>query len=453
MNIIFINIPNVPFTDKSILIEPIDILTVATYIKFLGHRVSILDMDVKRMEVIELNGYFTNNPNDVAVFLYDYHIPLHNDSSIVNLLWALSICKDHNIKTIVGWKIATYRPEILFQTNNLVDIAISNEVELSLSRILENEDWNYYILTEIPWISFKNWDKLIRTDRNINKISLDLLPIADRELIDIDDYIDVRTILSSRSCTMKCSFCNVPNFWWDRRVRSPQSVVSEIEYLVNKFWAKKILFLDDNTTIEQDRIDKICDLLIEKNLWVSLGCLGNILNFDERIMNKMYLAWFRWIHYWIESGNPSVLASINKNFNLDEVRKNILKTKNIWFLVRTSWILDLPSSNSTAIEDTINLILETQTDEIRIHRLVKRLWSKLWLYVSLNNSWSQYIHGNFEDRESLNSDNLFDKTRFLKEQLLANNYRVLTNTEDNLNITKSDKKLVSFCPLKYWHNW
>ncbi len=50
MSIIVINPPNKPFTNSSILAEPLDVLQVATIIKGKFNNVKVIDMDASRME-------------------------------------------------------------------------------------------------------------------------------------------------------------------------------------------------------------------------------------------------------------------------------------------------------------------------------------------------------------------------------------------------------------------
>lgn len=47
--ILLINPPNKPYTEKNLLIEPIDVLTIATYIQQEGYQVKVIDMDAKKI--------------------------------------------------------------------------------------------------------------------------------------------------------------------------------------------------------------------------------------------------------------------------------------------------------------------------------------------------------------------------------------------------------------------
>ena len=53
MNILVINPPNSPYTNRSILAEPIDVLQVATIINDKFSNVSVIDMDLNMMESLK----------------------------------------------------------------------------------------------------------------------------------------------------------------------------------------------------------------------------------------------------------------------------------------------------------------------------------------------------------------------------------------------------------------
>ena len=75
--VLVLNAPNVPFSDPSILIEPIDVLTVATWIRQLGYVVQVCDMDREQMSPQEVERVLDSWLADVVVIPFDYHIPLY----------------------------------------------------------------------------------------------------------------------------------------------------------------------------------------------------------------------------------------------------------------------------------------------------------------------------------------------------------------------------------------
>ncbi|MDR2541147.1 MAG: hypothetical protein LBD11_05200 [Candidatus Peribacteria bacterium] len=86
MNVLVINPPNIPFTNPGILIEPIDVLTIATSIQSQDFSVSILDMDVRKMLTNDLKSYLENKNFSHVIIVYDYHIPLHTNEAFNEIL-------------------------------------------------------------------------------------------------------------------------------------------------------------------------------------------------------------------------------------------------------------------------------------------------------------------------------------------------------------------------------
>jgi len=460
MNILVINPPNVPFSSQGILIEPIDVLGIASYIATLGHEVRLLDMDIHRIRPGEFPGHVNGTAYDVAVIIYDYHIPLHCDGTLQAVKEIASHAKARGTKVIVGGKTATYKPKELLFEGSPVDVLIRHEAEPALDSLLMLNEWTSKTLSDVYGISYLNNENHINsTDKPEKPFELDKLPISDRRLIDLDAYIDVRTILSSRGCHMKCDFCHVPGFWGNWRGRSANSVADEIECLTKEYGTKKILFLDDNATVSRKRIKEICGKLIERKVKVSMGCLGSLNLFEEGMMETMYKAGFRWIHYGVESGDNRLLKSIHKKVNADDVRRIVQQTKSMGFRVRTSWIMDLPDTTEDELKRTADLILELRTEEIRLHHLAIRMGSSIYEEYSDIPS-TQYIHQGVQNQNlcKVSTDRVRRVVESVAKELGNSDYAVVRHPDEFIDIdelTNRSKGLnvVSLCPLRYGLGW
>lgn len=360
MNILLINPPNEPFSERKLLIEPIDIITLATYLQELKQNVKFLDMDCKQMKCNELIKYIENEfmPN-IIIVSYDYHIPLHTQEALKNIAQICKEAKRYNIKTIMIGKTVTYNPQIIDSIK--FDIGIIGEVEETIKNILNTGIDNIEELLKIRGIVIKKDNKIVINEANKEKYELDKLPIPNRDLVEMKDYIDIRSILTSRGCINKCDFCPTYNYWGSWRSRSAKNVVEEIEYLVQNYNTKKIIFLDDNATSSQKRMREISKAIIEKNVDIRLGCLASINTYDKATFELMYKAGFRWIHFGIESGSQEVLKNNNKNFDIENAKKVIKEIKQMGYRVRTSFIFDLPTTKREDMQKTIDFILETRT--------------------------------------------------------------------------------------------
>lgn len=461
MNILLINPPNAPFSEQKLLIEPIDIITLGTYLQQLGENVKFLDMDCKKLNNKDLENYIKNvfYPN-IAIISYDYHIPLHTDKALENISEICKEFKKYNIKTIMIGKMVTYNPKIIDKIN--FDIGIIGETENTIKNILDI-GFNNEELSKISGIVFKNNKEIIVTQYNYNKEKIDLndLSIPNRKLVDLTDYIDIRSILTSRGCINKCDFCPVHNYWGDWRGKTAENVVNEIEDLIEKYNTKKIIFLDDNATANNIRMEEISNILIKKKINIKLGCLASINTYKKETFELMYRAGFRWVHFGVESGSQKVLENNNKKFNVDYAKQIIKEVKQIGFRVRASFIFDLPTTTKEDMEETIKFILETKPHEIRGHFLTLRLGTTIYEKLSKEKDIpNQYIHSDkplLESKVYTNSEMLKD-IDILINKLISEEYKIVRDVKEWENLEKlrnknGEIKFLSFCPSRYGIDW
>lgn len=456
--VLVINPPNAPFTRQSLLIEPIDVLGVATFIQSLGNRVNVLDMDVKQIKPGDIQDYIADFAPDIMVIIFDYHIPLHTTESIKGINEISGIAQSNGVKVIIGGKTSSCYPESFLQ--NDVDIVIHGEMEPALSDLFQSGAWSGVFLSKILGISYEIDGEIYSTEKRIEKIDLDSLPIPDRSLIDMDDYIEVRTILSSRGCFGRCKFCATPSFWGNFRGRSAKNVVDEIEYLVKRYSAKKILFLDDNATASKIRMQEISLEIIRRKIKCSLGCLGTISTFDFDTMKMMKKAGFEWIHYGAESGCIKALRRQNKGISPQDIRRVIRETKKIGFRVRASFILDLPEIDEQGMKDTISLILDSEPDEIRAHFLAIRVGTEYHRNSANAAIPSQYIHNDKSTNHlcMMPKELMQNYVDCLSQKLARLGYLSIDDIKEwddveRLKQNNPELKFISFCPARYGLGW
>lgn len=460
MNILLINPPNIPFSEQKLLIEPIDVITLGTYLQELRCNVRFLDMDCKKFDLNDLSEFIEKEfKPDIVIISYDYHIPLHTQKALENITKICETIRKYDIKTIMIGKTITYNPKIIDIIK--FDIGIIGETENTIKNILNIDICNTTELTKINGIIFKKDNEIIINNPIKEKYDLDKLPIPNRDLADIKDYIDIRSILTSRGCINQCDFCPTYNYWGSWRGKSAENVVKEIEYLIQKYNTKKIIFLDDNATANKKRMQEISNLIIQRNIKIRLGCLASINTYDKETFELMFKAGFRWVHFGIESGSQRVLENNNKNFDVNYAKQVIKEVKQVGFRVRTSFIFDLPTTTQEDMKKTIEFILETQPDEIRGHFLTLRLGTTIYNKLSKEKEIpTQYIHSDkplLENQEYTNSEMLQDIDN-LTNKLKEKDYKIVRDVKDWEDLEKlrnKDRKIkfLSFCPSRYGIDW
>lgn len=129
-----------------------------------------------------------------------------------------------------------------------------------------------------------------------------------------DDY-SIDTVYTSRGCPWSCTFCanDMVNKQW--RARSPENVVEELAMLHDPKRRKLIKMWDANFLTDVKRIEKLCDLMIERDLtnfkiWTETR-VEDIVR-AEGILGKLYRVGLRNVSLGIESPNAETLKLMNK---------------------------------------------------------------------------------------------------------------------------------------------
>jgi radical SAM superfamily enzyme YgiQ (UPF0313 family) len=375
-------------------------------------------------------------------------LPLHTSITIDNIF---EIIKNTNKKTkfiIIGKTSSYYYEKFL---NNGFDIIIRGTAEGIINDVIKYiNDLNK--LKNIPNIVFKDDNEIIITKTNNSHINYDLLPMINRDFINISDYMDTRTIITSRGCNGMCNFCTTPYFFKQWTSKSPEDVIKEIELLIKKYNTKKIIFLDDNALVDKNRMLKICELIKIKKIKCLFGCLCSIKCYDKNTLEEMYKVGFRWIHFGLETGSERILKLMNKEMNIEKVKQIINEVKDIGYRVRTSFILDYPTSTSEDIDKTKELILSIMPHELRLHYLAYRVNTPVFFENKEILNKSQYIHNN---KPNVENNELTESINSLLLELNKNNYNLITNDIDwNIyNNKNKNTKIVAFTPIKYGMCW
>jgi anaerobic magnesium-protoporphyrin IX monomethyl ester cyclase len=96
-------------------------------------------------------------------------------------------------------------------------------------------------------------------------------------------------MFSSRGCSNLCIYCF--QIYRDRhiRYRSAENVVAEIEECINKYGIKEIKFLDDQFTGNYERVEKICNLIVEKKLDITWYTSAIANTVDKKLHPPLYI--------------------------------------------------------------------------------------------------------------------------------------------------------------------
>lgn len=178
------------------------------------------------------------------------------------------------------------------------------------------------------------------------------------------------TMITSRGCPFRCSFCDkgVSGSRW--RAREPEDVVDELAHLVRDLGVGFVSFYDDNFTLRRARVVGICEALLRRGLRVEWKCEGRVDGVDLELLRLMRRAGCRVVAYGVESGNAETLALLRKDIQLHEVRQAFADTRAAGLRSVAYMILGAPGEGAQAVRQSLDFVRALGADYAQFSSLV-----------------------------------------------------------------------------------
>ncbi len=334
---------------------------IAASLKKQGVKVKILDLN------LEINPDFILN-KELREFFPDY-IGISLTTPLFNLakFYARLIkSKLKDVVLIAGGPHPTVLPEDFLKETDF-DIVIRGEGDESIAEVIKGNN-----LEDIRGISYKKNGRIFSNSKRDLIAQLDNLEFPALDLYEIGRYIHpkavarrnpVASIETSRGCFGKCSFCNKSIFEAKYRMKSPERVIEEMQYILSLGF-KEIHIVDDLFTGELNRAKTICEAIIRREVdltWYPRGGL-RVDRIDKELTVLMKRAGCYRIPLGIESGSQQVLDKMQKMITLEQVRSAVNMAKNAGLEVEGYFMLGLPGETNETIQDTLDFSLSLNLD-------------------------------------------------------------------------------------------
>jgi len=257
-------------------------------------------------------------------------------------------------------------------------------------------------------------------DRELDDYAWDLLPpinnyrahtmhcFQDFEESQSDDFSDVRSpyvaMYTSLGCPYSCSYCCINAVFQKTGIRywSLDKVLSWIDTIVNKYGVKNIRFDDELFILSPKRIERFCDLIIERGYNLNIWVYGRVDTIKDSLLNKLKKAGINWICLGIESGNEKVRKNMNKIIgkSITEVVKSI-QSHDIYVL--GNYMFGLPDDNINTMEETLQLSMDLNCEFTNYYTVMAYPGSSLYEWASgkqgyLPDNWWGFSQHSFETK-------------------------------------------------------
>ena len=357
----FANPPNyMRHADSTTRLPPLGLLYIAGYLMaYTDHEVAVLDANLEDLSYDAIKERIRQyNPDIVGISAYTFTL-----LDTIEIAHRVKLVNEETFVVIGGPHAFIYPAQTAMLSS--VDAVVPGEGEEVMTELVEALAKGIP-LEKVSGLYFNKQGQLLSTPtRSIIK-DLDALPFPARKLVPLEAYKFVSdtstfstTMISSRGCRFKCTFCDVP--FRSIRARSSDNVVDEISECAEMGY-KEINFYDDNFNFSEDRVVAICKEIIDRNISVRFGIRARVDKVNSQMLHLLYRAGCRRINFGVEAGDDETLKYLKKGITTEMVRNAVKLTKDAGIEVVTYFILGIPGRPKEVSLRTIDFAIELDPD-------------------------------------------------------------------------------------------
>jgi radical SAM superfamily enzyme YgiQ (UPF0313 family) len=248
----------------------------------------------------------------------------------VNALEIIRSARESGWTVIVGGPEPANYPEQYLDSG--ADVVIVGEGELALESFLRcsahREAWS-----SIGGLVYRTADGQLVTTESAPLIKdLDAQPWPDRDQIDMPRYLDTWrkfhgkgsvSLITARGCPYRCNWCSHSVYGMTHRRRSPNAVVNEVEWILERYNPDMLWLADDVFTIHHGWLFEFAAEMRRRRLSIPFECITRADRVNEKVART--LADLRCFRVWIgsESGSQRILNAMQRGVTVDQVRSAV----------------------------------------------------------------------------------------------------------------------------------
>jgi len=339
-----------------------------------GHRIRLYDAPADRLAVSDVFTLLGDFQPDILVV--DTSTPsIYSDAKTAEKF-------KEQFKDIFVVLVGTHPsalPEQVIEINPCIDAVAVGEYDYTIRDLAKTIELKQPLET-VDGLVFRKNEKIVKNPER-NKIeNLDALPFVSsvyRKYLDYKNYFFAAAnypmvmIMTGRGCPHRCFFCVYPQVFHSRRyrVRSPENVVDEFEYITNNFpKVKEIGIEDDCFSANRSHVRKICELIIERKIRIKWYC--NVRgDLDYELLKLMKQAGCRLVTVGFESSSQQVLDNMNKGEKVERYYRFAKDARRAGILVHGCIMVGNPGDNRKTLEQSYEFSKKINCDSMQFYPL------------------------------------------------------------------------------------
>ncbi len=273
-----------------------------------------------------------------------------------------------NCLTALGGPHATFWDENALKECSSLDVIVRKEGENTLLELVQRvEAGKSY--SDVVGTTCRNGKEIVRNADRPYIENLDELPFPAHHLFPLEHLRKYGKIIfplsTSRGCTFWCNFCSAVRMFGRRyRMRSPKSVLDELEFLNKKYGAQQFTFYDDAFTVDQSRAKEICMQIQERKLKIAWDCETRVDMVTKDLLLDMKKSGCLAVWFGVEAGSQRVIDAMGKGLTLEKTKSTFKMAKDTGLMTIASVILGFPDETPESAWETIKFVEEIKPDDV-----------------------------------------------------------------------------------------
>jgi radical SAM superfamily enzyme YgiQ (UPF0313 family) len=193
---------------------------------------------------------------------------------------------------------------------------------------------------------------------------LDITGLPMRQRFDMQRYYErggALNIQTKRGCYFECVFCSYPLIEGSTvRMRTPAAVVDEIAEVRAAHGIRHWFFVDNIFNMPIRHAKEICEAIIARGLDIEWSGYLNPKFIDAELCALMARSGCRAIEFGTDSGSPTMIAQLKKEFDVDDLRRASALCHKFDLKFCHSLIFGGPGETEQTVTETLALM-----DELR----------------------------------------------------------------------------------------
>jgi len=190
--------------------------------------------------------------------------------------------------------------------------------------------------------------------KDINKYPMtawDLMPVQDYHCLTL--LKPFATMVTTRGCPWHCGYCSQV-YSEKLRFRSITHVVDEMEFLVDNYGVKEIVFFDETFTIGKRRMRNFSEEVLRRGVDVKFNIRARVDTVDREVVRGLKKAGLRSIHMGVEAGTNRVLKIMNKQITREQTERAFRICRGEGIDTRGYFMVGYYDSTPDDVEDMID---------------------------------------------------------------------------------------------------